>query len=85
MNLRAHNLPKHTPCGYCYSEWATGWDHIVPVSAGGSMTDEANIIPCCKMCNSLKRDLIFDSLEDARTKLTQIRNKKAEHTFTPNR
>ena len=39
-------------CAYC-GEMATGFDHIVPVSRGGT-TMPGNIVPCCKRCNSSK-------------------------------
>lgn len=44
-------------CSYCGRQ-ATGFDHIIPQSKGG--TDEPqNLTPCCKRCNSSKnaRDL----------------------------
>lgn len=41
-------------CAYCL-DWATALDHIVPVSKGGT-NDSDNCLPCCKRCNSSKRD-----------------------------
>lgn len=44
-------------CSYCGKK-ATGFDHIIPRSKGGT-DDEANLTPCCQRCNSAKgaRDL----------------------------
>lgn len=39
-------------CVYCGKD-ATGYDHIVPRSKGGTDDDE-NLVPCCKRCNSSK-------------------------------
>jgi len=56
---------QNTPCGYCYEKEATGWDHLIPVSAGG-LSDWGNLIPSCKRCNSLLSNLIFKSIEAKR-------------------
>jgi 5-methylcytosine-specific restriction endonuclease McrA len=49
-------------CAYC-PEPATTWDHIVPVSAGGT-TAPGNIVPACLSCNSRKGALdIHDFIE----------------------
>lgn len=41
-------------CQYC-GEKATGFDHIIPRSKGGTDNDE-NLVPCCPRCNSAKQD-----------------------------
>ena len=45
-------------------------DHIVPVSRGGRST-KGNLVPCCKACNNLKKQLLpmewADYLERIRT------------------
>ena len=40
------------PCAYCRGE-ARGWDHVIPMSAGGPNTIE-NLVPCCFPCNQRK-------------------------------
>ena len=40
-------------------------DHFVPASAGGQASQH-NIVPCCRLCNDLKSDYVFETLEDAR-------------------
>ena len=51
--VRARVLQRdaHT-CGYCGRE-ATTVDHIVARKNGGT-DDEANLIACCRSCNSAK-------------------------------
>ena len=58
-------VPRDTPCGYCFDNWATGWDHIIPISQGGGNQDE-NLYPSCKRCNSLLHDKLFSSIEEKR-------------------
>jgi hypothetical protein len=40
-------------CAYGCGRRATTWDHIIPVSDGGSHTID-NQVPCCRHCNSSK-------------------------------
>lgn len=47
-------LMESTICQYC-GNTATGYDHIIAKNNGGS-DDESNKIPCCKKCNSTKKD-----------------------------
>lgn len=56
---------RKTPCGYCFQEWATGYDHLIPRSHGGG-NSRSNLYPCCKHCNSILSNLIFDSIEEKR-------------------
>lgn len=32
-------------------------DHVVPIVRGGT-SERGNVVPCCKQCNSRKRDLL---------------------------
>lgn len=48
------------PCFYCGRErvgWQRTVDHRVPLSKGGRH-DRANVVPCCRSCNSAKQDRI---------------------------
>jgi hypothetical protein len=49
-------------------------DHVVPISRGGS-NGNANILPCCKACNSDKRDLLLHewNADRARRGLAPVR------------
>lgn len=47
-------LMESNVCQYCGGV-ATGYDHIVAKYNGGG-DDDANKVPCCKSCNSSKRD-----------------------------
>lgn len=51
-----------TPCGYCFEKEATGWDHLIPVSAGG-LDNPENLMPSCKRCNSLLSNFIFKTIK----------------------
>lgn len=47
-------------CHYCNCPSPPGeltMDHIVPISRGGRST-KGNIVPCCKICNSKKKQLL---------------------------
>lgn len=53
-----------TACVYCGKE-ATTVDHITPRSKGGT-DEETNVVPCCKSCNSSKKDKdLVDFLNDS--------------------
>lgn len=68
-------------CQYC-GEPATGYDHIIPTSRGGT-EDKENLVPCCKRCNTAKnnfdlvwflnthREFIKDELVLSNPKLTR--------------
>ncbi|MEE2657638.1 MAG: HNH endonuclease signature motif containing protein [Candidatus Latescibacterota bacterium] len=47
-------------CHYCEQHFTTSaltMDHVVPIVRGGT-SSKSNVVPCCKECNSQKRDLI---------------------------
>lgn len=58
-------VPINIPCGYCFQEWATSWDHIIPWVAGGG-NNKDNLYPSCRKCNTILGSLIFDSLREKR-------------------
>jgi 5-methylcytosine-specific restriction endonuclease McrA len=51
-------------------------DHIVPISRGGKST-RGNVVPCCKTCNTAKKQLLpmewQDYLNKARKKSSDIK------------
>ena len=53
------NLISQKPrCYYCekvMEKSEVTMDHIVPISRGGKST-RGNVVPCCKPCNTKKRD-----------------------------
>jgi 5-methylcytosine-specific restriction endonuclease McrA len=63
MGRRA--IPPDTPCGYCFEDWATVWDHILPRARGGR-TRQANLMPACRACNVWFADRVFPSIEAKR-------------------
>ena len=61
---------------------ATG-DHFAPHSWDGR-TDIANLIASCQVCNTLKSDSLYDSVEHARRSLLVARMKRRiESLFIP--
>lgn len=57
--------PYRVPCGYCFSRWATGFDHLIPWIAGGT-EETSNLYPSCRRCNSILGSQMFDSIEQKR-------------------
>lgn len=51
-------------CVYC-GDPANSRDHVIPLSKGGNSLPE-NIVPCCRLCNSLARDNAFPGIEEKR-------------------
>ena len=58
-------------CGCSTPSKELTMDHIVPVSRGGKST-KGNVVPCCKACNTAKKQLLpiewEEYLKTARTK-----------------
>ena len=47
-------------CHYCMRSMPSKeltMDHVVPVSRGGKTT-KGNVVPCCKTCNTAKKQLL---------------------------
>ncbi len=47
-------------CHYCRGVYTPGeltMDHIVPIARGGKSVKN-NVVPCCKACNSKKRQML---------------------------
>lgn len=54
-------------CAYCMTvvDGDPDPDHVLPLSRGGS-NDISNILPCCSLCNSDKRDLTLEEWSEDR-------------------
>ena len=50
-------------CGRAFAPRELTMDHIVPVSRGGRTT-KGNVVPCCKECNTAKKQLLAMEWED---------------------
>ncbi len=51
-------------CGSYFDDWAQFTvDHITPLSKYGT-SDEDNLVPCCKSCNSQKRNCTLDEFRE---------------------
>lgn len=50
------------------------WDHAIP-RALRVINDESNIVASCQICNSIKNDLVFDTIEEARGWIQERRRK----------
>jgi 5-methylcytosine-specific restriction enzyme A len=47
-------------CHYCKNVFLPKeltMDHIIPIARGGK-TEKSNVVPCCKECNTKKRQLL---------------------------
>jgi 5-methylcytosine-specific restriction protein A len=47
-------------CSYCNEPTSPGdltMDHVVPISRGGKSI-KGNVVPCCKECNTRKKELL---------------------------
>ena len=62
-------------CGSATAPKALTMDHIVPISRGGKST-RGNVVPCCKTCNTAKKQLLpmewEEYLNNARTKVSEL-------------
>src|ERR1035437_6419703 len=63
--MTRRRIPDGTPCGYCFNEWATAWDHLQPYSKCG-LTIPSNLYPSCRHCNAILYNLSFPSIEEKR-------------------
>jgi len=63
-------------CGSATAPKALTMDHIVPISRGGKST-RGNVVPCCKTCNTTKKQLLpmewEEYLNKARTKASGLK------------
>lgn len=53
-------------CHYCQQKFPVNeltMDHIIPLSRGGRST-KGNLVPCCKECNTAKKNDLPPELEE---------------------
>ncbi len=53
-------------CHYCRGHFPPReltMDHVIPLSRGGR-TERINVVPCCKKCNSLKKQMLPAEWDD---------------------
>ena len=66
-------------CGRSTPSRELTMDHIVPVSRGGKST-KGNVVPCCKACNTAKKQLLpiewEEYLKTARTQASDLKWQK---------
>jgi len=77
QQVRRLHPPRETPCGYCFSRWATAYDHLLPWSLGGTESQD-NLYPTCGRCNSIAGALVFSSIEEKRAYVQQRLVEKRE-------
>ena len=61
-------------CGGATAPKALTMDHIVPISRGGKST-RGNVVPCCKTCNTKKKQLMPMEWEEY---LNEVRLKSSD-------
>jgi len=59
-NLRARNHCYY--CGKTVPARQLSMDHRFPISRGG-LSERKNLVPCCKPCNNLKKNMMLDEWE----------------------
>jgi hypothetical protein len=73
-------VPADTPCAYCFSDWASGWDHFIPVSYR-VINSAWNLIPSCKRCNCIAGNRMFNSVEEKRAYINERLGRKGSKIF----
>jgi len=71
--------PVDTPCGYCFQQWATIYDHMRPRRLGGNSTLQ-NLHPSCLRCNTVLAGHCFNSIEERREYVRQVLIEKRKWT-----
>ena len=63
-------IPFNNLCSYCGNTNASGLDHVVPITLGGTHTLD-NVVPCCFICNASKnnRPLVVFLMSSRMTRL----------------
>ena len=60
-------------CYYCNTKFppkALTMDHVIPIARGGK-TEKSNVVPCCKECNTKKKQLLPTEWQEYMNSLSQ--------------
>ena len=63
-------------CHYCNNKFTPKdltMDHVIPIARGGR-TEKSNVVPCCKECNTKKRQLLPTEWKEYMNSLSQKNN-----------
>ncbi len=69
-----------TMCAYCLTATADSIDHLFPYSQGGSH-DAANLVPACRVCNSILGSRVFPEFAAKRAYVLARREQIAPTTL----
>jgi 5-methylcytosine-specific restriction enzyme A len=50
-------------CGQTYSPKELTMDHVIPIARGGK-SEKYNLVPCCKQCNTAKKQMLPSEWDD---------------------
>lgn len=67
-------------CHYCNNKFVPKeltMDHVIPIARGGK-TEKSNVVPCCKECNTKKKQLIPVEWEEYMSFLSKTKNKNSD-------
>ena len=63
-------------CYYCNNKFTPKeltMDHVIPIARGGR-TERSNVVPCCKECNTKKKQLLPTEWKEYMNSLSQNNN-----------
>lgn len=61
-------------CHYCHGHFSPGeltMDHIIPVARGGK-SEKFNVVPCCKECNTKKKQMLPAEWEEHMSRIRSL-------------
>jgi 5-methylcytosine-specific restriction protein A len=63
-------------CHYCNNKFIPNeltMDHVIPIARGGK-TEKSNVVPCCKACNTKKKQLLPTEWKEYMSSLSKNKN-----------
>jgi 5-methylcytosine-specific restriction protein A len=63
-------------CHYCNNKFIPNeltMDHAIPIARGGK-TEKSNVVPCCKACNTKKKQLLPTEWKEYMSSLSKNKN-----------